>query len=125
MIQESTGEFDWNAQEQGIILGAFYYGFIFTMLPGGYLSERYSGKWVLFVSFAGATLCNFLAPWTARQGGYVGFIILKVAQGFVQARISDKRHKKRSVSFFPILGSSNSGSNGTDFRLDPSSRKEH
>jgi hypothetical protein len=30
----SSGEFDWNAEEQGIILGAFFYGYIVTNIPG-------------------------------------------------------------------------------------------
>ena len=80
------GEFDWSAKEQGIVLGAFYYGFVISMLPGGYFSERYSGKWILLISFVGGTLCNFLSPMSARLGGSTGFIALKVIQGFLQVR---------------------------------------
>ena len=28
------GQFDWSSTEQGIVLGAFYYGYIISMLPG-------------------------------------------------------------------------------------------
>lgn len=29
--------FDWSPKQQGFILGAFFYGYIFTQLPGGKL----------------------------------------------------------------------------------------
>ncbi len=32
LIQDSTGEFDWDSEEQGVILGAFYYGYIATQV---------------------------------------------------------------------------------------------
>ncbi len=31
-IQDNSGDFDWDAEEQGIILGAFYYGYIATQV---------------------------------------------------------------------------------------------
>jgi fucose permease len=42
--------FDWDSQEQGMILGASFYGFFVYMLPGGLLAEKYGGRWVLLVS---------------------------------------------------------------------------
>ena len=30
-------DFEWASSTQGFILGAFFYGYIFTQLPGGYL----------------------------------------------------------------------------------------
>jgi len=35
-----SGEFNWNGQERGLVLGAFFYGYILTQLPGGYLAGR-------------------------------------------------------------------------------------
>ena len=81
---ESSGGFDWNAKEQGIVLGAFYYGYIFTMVPGGYLAERYSSKWVIFMTVFLGSVCSILSPVAANIGGYGGFIAIKVIQGFVQ-----------------------------------------
>ena len=81
---ESSGGFDWDAKEQGMVLGAFYYGYIFTMLPGGYLAERYGAKWVIFMTVSLASVCSILSPIAAKIGGYGGFITIKVIQGFVQ-----------------------------------------
>ena len=42
-----AGEFDWDEKTQGIILSAFYYGYILTHIPGGLLAQRYGGKHTL------------------------------------------------------------------------------
>ena len=41
------GEFNWNEEEQGIILGCFFWGYIITQIPGGYLGQKIGGKWPL------------------------------------------------------------------------------
>ena len=43
-LQDSNGEFDWDDQTQGFVLGAFYYGFFATQIVGGVLAEKYGGK---------------------------------------------------------------------------------
>jgi ACS family sodium-dependent inorganic phosphate cotransporter-like MFS transporter 5 len=78
-------DFNWNAQQQGVVLGAFFYGFIVSMIPGGYLSERYSSKWVIFGASLGASVCSLLSPVAAKYGDYAGFVAIKVVQGLVQA----------------------------------------
>ena len=40
------GEFDWDKETQGIILGAFFWGYLLTQIPGGWLAERVGGKGV-------------------------------------------------------------------------------
>ena len=44
--RHNNGPFNWNSREQGIILGAFFYGNLVTLIPGGILSERLGGKWL-------------------------------------------------------------------------------
>ena len=83
-ISVKNGEFDWDAKQQGMVLGAFFYGFIFSMLPGGYLAERYSSKIVILVSAMGATICSFLSPIMAKKAGYGGFMFIKIIQGVIQ-----------------------------------------
>ena len=89
MFQASskTGEFDWDAKQQGVILGSFYYGYIFTMLPGGYVAERYSSKLVILFASLGATICTVLSPIVALQGGSGALIGLKILQGLLQGPI--------------------------------------
>lgn len=42
-IAEFSG---WDSVTQGMVLGAFFYGYICTQLPGGWLARRYGGKLV-------------------------------------------------------------------------------
>ena len=42
-------DFEWASSTQGFILGAFFYGYIFTQLPGGYLGRKKQfGKTFIF-----------------------------------------------------------------------------
>lgn len=36
-------EFDWDPGIRGLILSSFFYGYIVTQLPGGYLASAYGG----------------------------------------------------------------------------------
>jgi len=41
-VQNGTGDFNWDSEEQGLILGAFFYGYIATQIPGGILAEKHA-----------------------------------------------------------------------------------
>ncbi len=40
-------QFGWSELQVGIILGSFYFGYMITMILGGYLADKYGGKKVL------------------------------------------------------------------------------
>lgn len=42
----STSEviFDWDQKQKGVILGAFFYGYILTQLMGGYTATKFGGN---------------------------------------------------------------------------------
>ncbi|GAB6019422.1 hypothetical protein CHUAL_001003 [Chamberlinius hualienensis] len=75
-IHHTTGhttEFDWDQKLQGVINGAFYYGYIIPQIAGGRLAERYSAKWVIFVGGVIGTFATLIGPIAARIN--VGFFI--------------------------------------------------
>ncbi|RXG71786.1 putative inorganic phosphate cotransporter [Armadillidium vulgare] len=39
-----NGEFYWDEATQGLILGAFFWGYLLTNIPGGIMSEYFGGK---------------------------------------------------------------------------------
>ena len=39
-------EFDWDAGWKGHLLGSYYWGYVFTQIPGGWLAYRLGFKWV-------------------------------------------------------------------------------
>lgn len=41
--------YDWSQELQGLILSAFYWGYILTHVPGGLLSAKIGGKYTLLI----------------------------------------------------------------------------
>ncbi|XP_071037740.1 putative inorganic phosphate cotransporter [Parasteatoda tepidariorum] len=56
---ETFGEFDWDSNIQGQVIGSYFYGCILTQLPAGILAEMYGAKWIY-------ALLTFLTPLAAR-----------------------------------------------------------
>ena len=67
------GEFDWDSKQQGLILGSFFYGYVATQIPGGYLAEKYGGKWFYGLGTLCTAILTLLTPLAAKAG--VGFFI--------------------------------------------------
>ncbi|XP_045189876.2 uncharacterized transporter slc-17.2-like isoform X2 [Mercenaria mercenaria] len=74
------GEFEWNKSVQGVILGSFFWGYLLTQIPGGWLATKIGGKRVFGYSMLGATIATFLTPFAA-QTHYIFLIVLRVIVG--------------------------------------------
>ena len=59
-------EFEWERQIQSTLLASFFYGYIITQIPGGWLADRYGGRRVFGVAMAIACACTLLTPVCAR-----------------------------------------------------------
>ncbi|KHN82704.1 Sialin [Toxocara canis] len=59
---------EWDSVSQGAILGAFFYGYIFTQIPGGYLAHAYGGKFVYLAGVFGTAALTLLTPPIAHMG---------------------------------------------------------
>nr|CAD7586924.1 unnamed protein product [Timema genevievae] len=74
------GEFEWSESMQGVVLSAFYYGYVSTQLLCGWLSDKFGTKVVMGVGMMAAGILNLLSPLAANWG--VGALItLRVLQG--------------------------------------------
>lgn len=72
--------YDWDSETQGWILGSFFYGYILTQIPGGYLAGRLGPKWLLGFGVLGTVLFTLLTPVAADWGaGYL--IAVRVIEG--------------------------------------------
>jgi ACS family sodium-dependent inorganic phosphate cotransporter-like MFS transporter 5 len=72
--------FSWNAEQQGMILGAFFYGYVITQIPGGYLAEKYGGKWLFGIGTFITAFLTLLTPLAAKSGT-TPFIAVRVLEG--------------------------------------------
>ena len=70
------GPFAWDREQQGTILGAFFWGYVCTQIPGGMLAERYGGKLVFGLGILVTSVFTILTP-LAAQGGFVLLIICR------------------------------------------------
>ena len=75
-IPSEDGPFDWDREQQGTILGAFFWGYVITQIPGGVLAERFGGKLVFGLGILVTSVFTILTPLAAR-GGYAMLIICR------------------------------------------------
>nr|XP_003226103.2 PREDICTED: sialin [Anolis carolinensis] len=74
VFRNTTGKkYAWDADTQGLILGSFFYGYIITQIPGGYLARRIGGKLLLGFGILGTAVFTLFTPVAADLG--VGFLI--------------------------------------------------
>ena len=65
-FQEQAGEFDWSKEVRGVILSAFFYGYICTQLIGGIISDKWGGKLGMLFGIGVLSLGSILSPVMAR-----------------------------------------------------------
>lgn len=66
-------KYSWDADTQGWILGSFFYGYIITQIPGGYIASKIGGKLLLGFGVFGTSVFTLLTPLAANLG--VGYLI--------------------------------------------------
>ncbi|XP_061692413.1 sialin isoform X2 [Syngnathoides biaculeatus] len=76
----TAGVYDWDTETQGWILGSFFYGYILTQIPGGYLAGRWGPKWLMGLGILGTVAFTLLTPAAADLGaGYL--VAVRVLEG--------------------------------------------
>lgn len=59
-------EFDWSKTTQSTILASFFYGYIVTQIPAGWLADRFGGRRVFGIGMLIASICTLVFPVCAR-----------------------------------------------------------
>lgn len=88
----SHGEFDWSYKLQGYILASFFYGYVVTQIPFGFLIKSYGAKYFLGYGMLINSLASFLVPEAARRGGYIALCIIRFIQGLGEGPIVPCTH---------------------------------
>ncbi|XP_049855707.1 sialin-like isoform X1 [Schistocerca gregaria] len=108
--QSQEGEFAWDATMQGYVLSSYYYGYVAMQLPGGYLAERYGGRYVCGPGVFLSGVATLLSPLAARADVYL-FMAVRVLAGAasgvvipsLQAMVSKWFHPKERSKFSGFL----------------------
>ncbi|XP_076823696.1 sialin-like [Clavelina lepadiformis] len=74
------GEFNWDSNQRSLVLGAFFYGYVLTQLPGGYLASRFGGKLLLGGGVLCTSLLTLLTP-IAAQTSFAFLIVVRILEG--------------------------------------------
>ncbi|KAL7303619.1 hypothetical protein TKK_0003766 [Trichogramma kaykai] len=76
--------YNWGANVTGPILSSFFWGYLVTQLPAGYIGTVGSAQKLLSIGIACSALLNMLVPVLAEHGGYVAVIVCRIAMGLSQ-----------------------------------------
>ena len=69
----------------GWVLGAFFYGYLFTQIPGGWLATKFGGRWVYGIGIVMTALLTLLTPLAAHTNVYL-LMAVRAAEGFFEVR---------------------------------------
>lgn len=84
---DSHHHFQWSQEMQGIILGAFYVGYLLSHLPGGLLAQKYGGKYILGFGVLTSGVLSMLIPVCVDYGGAHSLIAIRMLMGMFQGPI--------------------------------------
>ena len=67
---------------QSFILGSFFYGYVITQIPAGYLAGQklVSSKWMLGIGILITSIFTVLMPWAAKTNYYF-LLAIRVLEG--------------------------------------------
>jgi len=102
-------QFDWSESQVGIIMGSFYFGYMITMILGGYLADKYGGKKVLGYGLLIWSFFTIITPFFAYQGLW-WIILIRILMGLgegvtfpswhaIYARWIPFKERTRAVAF--------------------------
>ncbi|THD22446.1 Vesicular glutamate transporter 3 [Fasciola hepatica] len=81
--KHSTGTYLWSRPIQGLILGAFFWGYIIVQIPGGLLAHYFGPRWLGMVCILGSGVADMCLP-SAAKLGWITTIVCRMVQGIFQ-----------------------------------------
>ncbi|KAK8773221.1 hypothetical protein V5799_012246 [Amblyomma americanum] len=78
--ESDDGEFFWDPVMQGYVLNAFFYGYIITQIPAGWLAEVINPAWI-FAAGIGVTSLLTLTTAVVARANFFAFLVLRVFEG--------------------------------------------
>lgn len=79
-----SGNIDWTQTQQASVLTSFFYGYIITHIPGGYISDMYGAKYVLGGAVFFSMLMTILTPLGVDYASYEVICVMRFVIGLAQ-----------------------------------------
>eukprot|EP00118_Oscarella_pearsei_P007052 m.33318 g.33318 ORF g.33318 m.33318 type:complete len:408 (+) comp31801_c0_seq2:14-1237(+) len=84
MAVEMAEHFNWQKSTSGVVLSSFYWGYICTQIPGGWLASRFGAEIVLYYSAVVWSMATVLLPFAANSFQALGIIAFRIVAGIAQ-----------------------------------------
>ncbi|XP_065897726.1 sialin-like isoform X2 [Dysidea avara] len=81
--QHGQRSFDWSNTEEGWVLSSFFYGYMVSQLPGGWLATKIGGKYVFGVGVLVTSLLTLITPQMAYLNLWA-LVSCRVVMGFFE-----------------------------------------
>lgn len=81
-MKEET-PFEWTMAVESSIDSSYFFGYLITQVPGGFLASMYPANRIFGAAIAMSAVFNMAIP-GAMAMGPTAVVLLKVAQGFVE-----------------------------------------
>jgi len=98
------GVFNWDERTQGIVLGAFFYGFASTQVVSGLVAQRIGGKLLVLLGLFTMALLTLLTPLLATVGDFGALFVVRLVEGVGGVRVESQlwylAHGAPHVKFF-------------------------
>ncbi|XP_040090842.1 vesicular glutamate transporter 3 isoform X2 [Oryx dammah] len=78
-----TAQFDWDPETVGLIHGSFFWGYIVTQIPGGFISNKFAANRVFGAAIFLTSALNMFIPSAARVH-YGCVLCVRILQGLVE-----------------------------------------
>ncbi|VDI45410.1 MFS transporter, ACS family, solute carrier family 17 (sodium-dependent inorganic phosphate [Mytilus galloprovincialis] len=74
-VTNQHAEFDWDKDTRANILSAFFYGYIITQIPGGWIADRFGGRRIIGAALLIGGICTILTPICARTSVILVYVV--------------------------------------------------
>lgn len=85
VVEDLPGPFNWDMKTQGLVLGAFFYGYTTTQILGGTLAQKIGGKVLMLFGIAWTAGLTLLLPVLTDVGGLAAIFVLRFLMGMGEA----------------------------------------
>lgn len=87
-----TDYYNWDNKTQSLLLSSFFWGYVVTQIPGGYLAHKYGAKFTLFIGLSVCSVLALMTPIAAEIGSWQLVCALRVIQGLCQGVVFPSTH---------------------------------
>lgn len=77
---EAGGLLDWTVTQESLVLAAYFWGYFVTQIPGGWMADKFGGKWVFFWAIVAHIIPSLLSPACAKLG-FEYLIVMRIIEG--------------------------------------------